>query len=196
MIEKAATHIVRKMQREHLLNSDMEEHNIYALITLTEKWLTVTTIIVLSLIFEKVVPTFCFLMFFFSLRKRTGGYHAKEFWICYIESIIAYVILIFICPVLIEHECIMYGLLLLSCCIILAIGTVNHPNIHMDEKEMKASKMMARYIVLIELTMILTFIYFGVDKMSLGFMSSAVMLCAILLSLAKLIKQEVILEET
>ncbi len=191
MIENIATRVVRKMQKEKLLDSQMEEHNVYALITLTEKWLTIITIMIIALFLETIVPTVFFLLFFFSLRKRTGGYHAPKFWICYIESNISYLSITFICKNLAENEKIMYGLLALAVGIIGYIGTVNHPNMDMNEKEVQESKFMARCILLIELMLILALTYFKADKTVLSFMSAAIILCAVLLCLAKAIHQEI-----
>lgn len=191
MIENIATRMVRKMQKEELLDSQMEEHNVYALITLTEKWLTIITIMIIALFLETIVPTVFFLLFFFSLRKRTGGYHAPKFWICYIESNISYLSITFICKNLAENEKIMYGLLALATGIIGYIGTVNHPNMDMNEKEVQESKFMARCILLIELMLILALTFFKADKTVLSFMAAAIILCAVLLCLAKAIHQEI-----
>lgn len=86
---------------------------------------------------------------------------------------------------------IMYGLVVWACCVLGAIGTVNHPNINMNEKELKESKVMERYILIIEVVIILLFAFLGMDKINLSFMSAAVILCGGLLGLAKIIKQEV-----
>ena len=191
MIENIATRMVRKMQKEKLLDSQMEEHNVYAMITLLEKWLTLITIIILALVLGILVPTVLFLLFFFSLRKRTGGYHASKFWICYIESNILYLGVAFLCQVLAENEKVMYGLLALAASIIGYIGTVNHPNMDMNEKEVQESKFMARCILLIELMLILALTYLKADKTVLSFMSAAIILCAVLLCFAKAIHQEI-----
>lgn len=191
MIENIATRVVRKMQKEKLLNSQMEKHNVYAMIMLLEKWLTLITIMIIALFLKKIVPTVFFVLFFFSLRKRTGGYHAPKFWICYIESNILYLGVVFLCQILAENEKVMYGLLALTACIIGYIGTVNHPNMDMNEKEVQESKAMARCILLIELMLILALTYFKADKTVLSFMSAAIILCAILLCFAKVIHQEI-----
>lgn len=72
MIENIATRMVRKMQKEKLLDSQMEEHNVYALITLTEKWLTIITIMIIALFLGKIVPTLFFCFFSFHYERERG----------------------------------------------------------------------------------------------------------------------------
>ena len=90
-----------------------------------------------------------------------------------------------------ENEKVMYGLLALAASIIGYIGTVNHPNMDMNEKEVQESKFMARCILLIELMLILALTYLKADKTVLSFMSAAIILCAVLLCFAKAIHQEI-----
>lgn len=85
MMEKIANAIVREMEKEKLLDHEMNEYYVYALVTLVERWLTIGTIICISFIYNNLLPTVLFLMFFLSLRKRTGGFHAKNFWQCYLQ---------------------------------------------------------------------------------------------------------------
>lgn len=191
MVENIVIKFVRKMQEEKLLDSKMEEYNVYALITLTEKWLTIITIMVIALAFKRVVPTVFFLLFFFSLRKRTGGYHAPKFWMCYMESNAVYIGVLFLCPILADNVKIMYILLALSACAISCMGTVNHPNMDMNEKELHESKIMARYVLSIELMLIVGLAYAKADLGVLSYMAAAVILCAILMCCAKVLKQEV-----
>lgn len=83
--------------------------------------------------------------------------------------------------------------MLLGCSIILIelIGTVNHPNVDMDIYELRESKRAARTLVLLEGGMILILIIMGFDILYVSYMSIAIILCAMLMCLAKIIKQEV-----
>ena len=88
MIEKIADDLIGQMTEARLIDKDMEERYIYVFICWIEKFITVGSIIVISLAFHKLFPTIFFLVFFLELRKRTGGYHLDKFYKCYLASIV------------------------------------------------------------------------------------------------------------
>ena len=83
MIEKMADDLIGQMTEARLIDKDMEERYIYVFICWIEKFITVGSIIVISLAFHKLFPTIFFLVFFLELRKRTGGYHLDH---CFLFS--------------------------------------------------------------------------------------------------------------
>ncbi len=85
----------------------------------------------------------------------------------------------------------MYAMLFLAIVLICIVGTINHPNMDMSKNELQESKKAARLIVLMEVMVIIFSIYFKVNILYIGYMSVAIILCAFLLCLAKIIKQEV-----
>ena len=76
--EKIADDLIGQMTEARLIDKDMEERYIYVFICWIEKFITVGSIIVISLAFHKLFPTIFFLVFFLELRKRTGGYHLDK----------------------------------------------------------------------------------------------------------------------
>lgn len=195
MVEKIANAIIDQMENEKLMHSEMREHYLYVLITTIEKWITIISIVFIGVIFRQVVPMMLFLAFFLSLRKRTGGFHANSFWQCYLGTMIISISLIFVCPVLVNHMYIVYALLACSVLVTAIIGTVNHPNLAMDCTELKESKKAARYLLGLECMILLAAILLGIDRLFICYISVAIILCAFLLCLAKIIKQEVHLNE-
>lgn len=191
MIEKVVMNLVDQMKEERLIDLSEGNNYEYALLTMIESFLTTVTMLVLGLICEQFVPTICFLVFFFSLRKRTGGYHAKKYWQCYLATVLTYAMVLKVAAPLSRKPIAMY--ILLGCSIILIelIGTVNHPNVDMDIYELRESKRAARTLVLLEGGMILILIIMGFDILYVSYMSIAIILCAMLMCLAKIIKQEV-----
>ena len=169
MVEKIAIRIVGRLKEECLINATDEEYYEYAVITIIERYITVITLLLLGMAYGQILPTVCFLCFFLSLRKRTGGYHADKFWKCYLGTAVTFIAVI-------EIE---------------VIGTVNHPNMDMDVHELQESKKAARLVVLLEAMVIVSFIFLRIESVYIGYMSIAIILCAFLLCLAKMIKQEV-----
>ena len=191
MIEKMAYDLIGQMTEARIINKDMEERYVYVFICWTEKFITVGSIILLSLLFHKLLPTIFFLVFFLELRKRTGGYHMDKFYKCYLVSIVSYFIIVIISEKLSEHPQWLFAIVLLAITGIGLIGTANHPNMHMTSDELVESKKSARTIVLLEGCIMLGCALLYADMVYISYMAIAVILCAALLCIAKIFKQEV-----
>lgn len=191
MVEKIAIAIVGQMGNEKMISQNMKERYVYALIMMTEKWITVGSIIGISFLLKQFLPTLFFLGFFLCLRKRTGGYHANTFWQCYLATIITYIMVTFLSPVMIANIKITYSLVVISVILIAIIGTINHPNIDMDAFELKESKSAARWLIALESMILFASILLEIQKSYISYMSLAIILCAALMCVAKILKQEV-----
>lgn len=194
MIEKMALKIVNQMEMQKIISKSDCEYYEYALIVMVENVVTVGTMLLLGLFFRQFLYTIWFIVFFISLRKRTGGFHANKFWQCYLETVIIYIAVIHIVPILCRNLVVMYGMLFLALFLIYIIGTINHPNMDMNKSELRESKKAARLVALMEVMIIAALVYLKADIFYIGYMSVAVILCAFLMCLAKIIKQEVKVE--
>lgn len=194
MVEKIVIRLVNQMKEERIINISESDNYEYALLTMIESFLTIMTMLILGLICKQFIPTVCFLIFFFSLRKRTGGYHSKKFWQCYLATVLTYLGVLEAAPLLSQNPNIMYILLACSIILIELIGTVNHPNMDMDIYELRESQKAARMLVLLDGCIILMLVIVGIDVLYVSYMSIAVILCALLMCLAKILKQEVKVE--
>lgn len=191
MVEKMVLSLVTQMEDREIIEKSSRDYYEYALIILTEHFIAVGTMLMVGIFFEQFIPTVIFLIFFLSLRKRTGGYHADKFWQCYLATIITYIGIIQLAPVLSEKTFIMYSMLFIAVLVIEIIGTVNHPNVDMDKSEFQENQKSARLLVLIETAVIILLVIMGIDQLYVGYMSIAIILCSFLMCLAKLLKQEV-----
>ena len=191
MIEKIAIDLVDQMTETKLIHKDMAERYIYVAICWMEKFITIGTIILISIAVEKFLPTLFFLLFFLGLRKRTGGYHLDKFYQCYLASVLSYLVILGISTSLVGYPQLILGMLLFAMSVIGIIGTVNHPNMHMDSAQLAESKKEARIILLLEGSIIYCCVLLGADLIFISYMARAVILCAALLCIAKILKQEV-----
>lgn len=191
MIENMVLKLVNQMEMEKIINKSSCEYYEYALISMVEHTVTVGTMLLLGLIFRQFLPTICFIVFFLSLRKRTGGFHANKFWQCYLGTVTTYIVVMLVVPMLCMNPAIMYGMLFLATILICMMGTINHPNIDMNKSELQESKKAARLVVLMEVLIIAVLVYLKANILYIGYMSGAIILCALLMCLAKIIKQEV-----
>lgn len=191
MVEKIVMELVAQMEDRKIIEKSSRDYYEYVLVTLAEHIIGVGTMLIIGMFFKQFIPTVIFLVFFLSLRKRTGGYHADKFWQCYLLTIITYIAIIQMAPVLSQKKVIMYAILLFAVLVIEVIGTVNHPNIDMNKDELQENKKSARLLVLMETAIIVLLITLGISQLYVSYMSIAIILCSLLMCLAKIIKQEV-----
>lgn len=191
MVEKAVLKLVNRMERENIIEKTDREYYEYALLTMTEQLIAAASMLMVGMIFRQSVPTVIFLIFFLSLRKRTGGYHADKFWQCYLLTVITYIGVIQAAFVLVEKPFMMYGILVWAVLVIEMIGTVNHPNMDMDQHELQETKKAARLLALIEAGVIAVSAVLEINRLYVCYMSIAMILCSALMCLAKILKQEV-----
>lgn len=195
MLERFTVNLIDTMVTQKMISEDQKEDYEYAFLTLAERVITGASLLVVSLVMGTLVPMWLFLIFFLSLRKRTGGYHLNRFWMCYIGTIAISIGVIYIDPLLTENTYLMYGLLIVAMLVIFVIGTVNHPNVHMDCYELSESKKASRLLVVLECSVIAFFGFMGINKAYIGYMSMGVILCALLMCIAKITRQEVRADE-
>lgn len=191
MVEKMVMKLVTQMEERKIIEKSNSDYYEYVLLVLTEHLIGVGTMLIIGMFFKQFIPTVIFLIFFLSLRKRTGGYHADKFWQCYLATIITYIGIIKMAAVLSEKTYFMYGMLLLAVLVIEVIGTVNHPNIDMSKGELQENKKSARLLVLMETAVIVLLIVLEINQLYVSYMSIAIILCSFLMCLAKILKQEV-----
>ena len=191
MVEKVALRIVNQMEMQKIISKSNCKYYEYALIGMIEHTITVGTMLFLGLLFRHFFHTICFVVFFLSLRKRTGGFHANKFWQCYLGTVITYIVVMQIVPMLCKKPTSMYGLLFLAILLVCIMGTINHPNMDMNKSELRKSQKAARLLVFVETMVIAVLVFLKADLLYIGYMSMAVILCAFLMCLAKIIKQEV-----
>lgn len=168
---------------------------LYSLTCFVEGILTIGSILILAICFEKIIPTIMFLLFFFSLRRRTGGFHLNSFGSCFIGTLILYVLIVICAKYAVLERLVLVLFTVCSYVCILIIGTVNHPNMDMSKEELNASKTSSRLLVSM-LIMLVGFLWWIEANMEIiVYMCLAIILCASLLIIAKIVKQEVRVNE-
>lgn len=185
MITKAVEYLVNQLVENELIEEIQRDEYLYSLECFIEGILTTGSILILAICFRKLMPTIMFLIFFFSLRRRTGGFHLDTFGSCYIGTLILYVLIIILAKYIIKEPVLLALLTVCACVSILIIGTVNHPNIDMSKEELNASKISSRLLVSL-LMMLVGFLWWvGANMEIIVYMCLAIILCASLLMIAK-----------
>jgi len=195
MIERLANSITDFLIREQGVSEKMKEWYVYTFVRMLENIISIGSLLILGIILGKFIQTVLFLIFFVSLRQRTGGFHFEQYWHCYVGSMLIYLAVVVIESVMISNTKIWYVILVIAIIIVFAMGTVNHPNINFSHEELRASRRLARYILTIEVIIIGAFMGVKLPNTYIWYMSAGVILCAILLALARVGKQELLLDE-
>lgn len=182
-----------------LKNGTIEEHEEdiykYLIQVRLEQLLGFSIILVLSVYFGVFCQTIIFIVYFCNIRKCSGGYHAKSFYGCMFCSAFVYCIFVkVVYPTLLNTSgCVTF--MIISFFLIMIIGSVNHPDMNWDKDEYAMCKKTTRIIALIEIGGIVAFYFMGVSASYILFMCFAMILDAVMLLLAKIMRQEVKISE-
>lgn len=129
---------------------DMREHHVYGIEVFLGKIISYGSLLLISAIWNMWLPFIIFMIIFFPLRSRTGGYHAKSFFQCYIGTICSYLVMMkVVAPLLIRNEIAVIVIMAVSIIVILLYAPVDHPNLRLSDEEKKSCKSSARMLLLL-----------------------------------------------
>ncbi len=192
MTEYISKRFVKRLSDYQLVEeNEMCEYE-YLTQVLVEKIIGFGLLMLVSLFNHLLLQTICFLLFFANLRKFSGGFHAKSFLGCVSLSLIVhlgYIKLIF--PILLNRNWLNTYLVVGAVVIIFLVGAVNHPNMHWNEEEYRMNRTAARVVCIIESGIIIVLTQLEVSLSYILFMSFGLILSAIMIFVAKIIRQEV-----
>lgn len=191
MIEGLILKLVNAFMENNLITENEKESYVYSLLCLIESSLTIGSIILIGFFINKLLPTICFCLCFFLLRHRTGGFHFPTFICCYIGSLILYGAVCIGCKILISYNRTLLSVTLLSSLLIMILGAVNNPNINLNREELKAARSSSRWMLSLELMIIAFMLWMKVSYDLITYSCSGIILCALLLVIAKIKGQEV-----
>lgn len=195
MIDKLANILVQKMEDNNIIIKEECQIYNYVITIYIESFLAIGTLLIIGIILKNFIYTLFFSVFFFSLRKRTGGFHFPKFYQCYVATIITYIVMQIIISKLVCNILVIFIYMLIAVVVINIIGTINHPNINMNSEELKNSKESARFLCNMEMFIVCILICMKINTYLVSYLASAIILCAILLVFGKIFKQEVIIDE-
>ena len=89
-----SNYLTRCLISNNIVEKEQEEEYVYGFQIIFGKLLSYTTLILLSLYYEVLIPGLIFMGVFFSLRGRTGGYHARTSLRCYFATVVTYLVVV------------------------------------------------------------------------------------------------------
>lgn len=180
--------------QNNALEEKYREDSIYWLTISLEKMVTCTVLFGISFLLGKFIEGIVFVVCFLMLRRTTGGFHAKTFLSCLIGSITTVILVLEILSSLAEKHVILFGLMIIiSIVCILVFAPVNHPNLMLTLEEQKKHRYWSRWVLFIEI---------GIAGVSCilqmkwqYYIMMAIIICAVFIIVAKLLRQEVKMDE-
>jgi len=132
MVEKIANNFIGQMVENKIINKELADMYIYTFICFVEKFITIGSIMIISLITNNLLPTLFFLIFFFELRKRTGGYHLDSFYKCYFATVAIYLAVMLTVTSLVKYQQWLLGAVVIAA--LLCISKILKQEVREDEE--------------------------------------------------------------
>lgn len=188
--------LVERFLKYNLIDSDIRENYEYAIQVHLEQIVGFSILLITSMLCGFLGETIIFIIFFAYLRRYSGGFHVRSFYGCVFYSVATYLVYVKCFYLfLLQNMRMNMVIVFVSVLVILFVGAVNHPNMHWNICEYNISKNCARVVAMVELGCIILLFLLGVSYSYILFMSFGLTLSAIMLLLAKILRQEVILYE-
>ena len=172
---------IDQMQKKNWLLEEDREYYQYAMEVRLEEILTIATVFFVIICMRQFVNGLTFLVSFLTLRKRTGGFHMKTFEACYMATVGTFVAVIFVAKYVHTYSKIGFICTCIASVYVVVIGTVNNPDIDMNNSELSVSKKCARIVLTVELLIVIVGMRIKKCKEIVIMISLAIILCSILL---------------
>lgn len=163
MIENISTWIIEYLEQKDIINDEKEIY-IIGMGIMVNYFISIVTILALSLPFNCLFESLLFIFFFGYIREFVGGYHANSYLGCYIKFIILYLYSILSLHL---EENLIICMTIISLTILFLIIPVEHPNNKLNYYERKKYRQIAikRIFVSIISCIILRFFKLVFSKM-------------------------------
>lgn len=189
------TNFVEFLIQNNALEEKYREDSIYGLTMVLEKVIVCMILFGISFLLGKFLEGMVFIGCFLMLRQTTGGFHANKFSGCLIGSIITFVLVLEVLASLTEEYAITFGILLiLSTVCILIYAPVNHPDLMLTVEEQRRHKYWSRGVLFVEIGM--TGVGYILQMQWQQYIMIAIIICAVFIIVAKLLRQEVRIDES
>lgn len=191
-----ASILTEKFMKNSLIDSNVKENYDYAIQVYLEQIIGFSILLTVSMLCGFLGETIAFIVFFTYVRRYSGGFHVRSFHGCVFCSVVTYIVYVnYLYSFLLRNMRINMIIVAISAFVILLVGAVNHPNMHWSICEYNISRNCARVVAVIEVSCIVLLLILEVSYSYILFMSFGLTLSAIMLLLAKILRQEAIMYE-
>ena len=147
-MEKVVERYISALIKAQVITDEDREIYKYHIICALESVLVIMTMTIVGVFFHEVFNVWAFIICFFLIRNRAGGFHFNSFWKCYLGSVGLEFLGIYLVKQLNDNTCVFECISIGMMVIILWIGAINHVNMHYDDREYKAIKRKSRIVTM------------------------------------------------
>lgn len=190
MFDKLIKNYLNKLIDNNIIEESRYEMYEYKLICWLESLFVIISLLIVGLICHCMINCVAFIVCFFSIRNHTGGFHLDSLWKCYIGTMLIEVLGILLITRMSDFANVALCIFcIVAYVIIMIIGTLNHPNINMNETELILSKKMARTIASLFFLLILFMKWIQAANETILFLEYAMTICGGLVLLGRVCGQ-------
>lgn len=144
MIREISKRLTEYLIKEDVIEFTSKEVYNYCFESTLVVLLSYTVLLLLSLMFSEFISTFIFVAFFTLFRKTSGGFHAKNYTICGIISLISYLFFLFI----LKNMTFLFNynslIMIISLAIIFVLSPISDKNKPFSYKQYRLFKIISR----------------------------------------------------
>ncbi|MDO5399170.1 MAG: accessory gene regulator B family protein [bacterium] len=143
-METLALELTKKFIDREIINPDNKETYITGLKLILSDIINFSLIFLIGILTKSFIDSCIYLVVFWTVRKFSGGFHAKTYAVCRIVTVGTYILIFFAGKIIDDY----YTIITLVCNIfaivtMVAFVPVRHPNKVLTDKEIKANKLFA-----------------------------------------------------
>lgn len=162
MLNKSAVYLVGLLEKHYQISQEEQPIYIYGFELLISTLLSMTSIIFISLLINKLSYAMSFFLFFFILRLFCGGYHANTYLKCFIttNTIFASTILLTKLYLLLHVKWVMPILVTVSMVIVWLFSPIKNKHHPCSEETYIKNKRRSKFLSLLYLLIFIYIYYF------------------------------------
>ena len=189
MIEGMVDKYIGILISKETISAENKEAYKYHMLCFLESFIVIASMLVLGFFFKEFVNVSIFIICFFSIRNRSGGFHLNTFWKCFAGTICLECIIILLVRFVSDIVYVIDFLALVSFLVMMIVGALNHPNMDYSRDEYIEVKKISRIVTCIVYFMIVFLKLLCASEKTILFMEYAIILPAILMVLGCITKQ-------
>ncbi len=174
---------IELLVKRKMISSDQVEDYKYQAICFVESTIVIGAMILVGIIFKQFVNVCIFIICFFNIRNRAGGFHLDTFWQCFFGTISMECLVAVLVRYMSDKIYVLDCAALVSFAIIFIIGALNHPNINYSKEEYIVIKKQSRIVVSVICFIIAFLKVLHASVETIMYMEYAVIMSAVLLIL-------------
>lgn len=190
MITKFAKKCADVSVKRNIISKDESEFFAFAFGLMLSQILGIITALLIGLIFQCIIESILYLIFFIPLRTFSGGFHAGSHLKCYVSSVLLFVFSVFLGVYISAILQLLIIIIFFSCCSLLLLLTapVEDKNKPLSEPEVIKCKVMVKFILSLYSIIFTILCCFSQTQHYAVFIMLAVVTVSILVGISKIVE--------